>query len=128
MATAGRMWQHMHALLVCNRAGVPGIDCSLRWLMFGLPLCLLPHSMREAQAASGSGSTAATAAAAQQPASKKQKSGTAAWKAGVGYGHRWGPQALRGLAMSCKPQLRLCGRLVEQGAARPTDLLLAPEA
>lgn len=47
-----------------------------------------PCRMREEQAASGS--SGAATAAQQQPASKKQKSTAAAWKSGVGYGHRWG--------------------------------------
>ncbi|KAI7841707.1 hypothetical protein COHA_004574 [Chlorella ohadii] len=44
------------------------------------------YRMREEQAASGS--SGAATAAQQQPASKKQKSTAAAWKSGVGYGHR----------------------------------------
>ena len=69
--------------------------CAHPALPWPLPVPPPPRRMREAQAAGGT--AAASTAQQQQPASKKQKSGTAqAWKAGVGYGHRWGAGAGRG--------------------------------
>lgn len=49
-----------------------------------------PHRMRETQTAAPAAQQAAQEGAQQQPATKKQKSNGAAWKAGVGYGHKCG--------------------------------------